>query len=457
MRNNKSGFGKVVFYLITIAAVCAGVFIYISPTFEKKVPTITFKDGIYWNLKDTLDLQLKDESGIKFYKVTYKDKDNEIVLFNKVLQNPEKILNLKIAPPALDMFFKGKVVKILVEAIDDSKWNFLEGNKSIKEFTVNIDKKRPQVNIISNSYAIRRGGSAIVIAQVNDENLKDAYISFSNQKRFELIPFYKEGYYIALIAWPVDVKEFTKVTLVASDKANNLVKTKIPLYIRKLKMKDSKINISSSFIKNVTVNVLETSSYNVPSSLEEIFVEGNNILRASNVKSIEDVSRKYMNKEMISKIELKAFKRLKNSATAAGFANRRHYYLDGQKIDEAWHLGMDWASYKRAPIKISNPGRVIFNDYLGIYGNTVIIDHILGLQTLYAHTSATNVNVGDYIQAGEQIANTGTTGAVLGDHLHFGVLVQGIEVNPLEWMDKTWMKSRIFDVIDEAKKVINNK
>ena len=234
MRNRKSSFGKVVFVLVLIIILCATVFLYISPVFEKKLPSISFKDGVYWNLKDKLNLQLSDNSGIKFYKVTYKDKDNEIVLFNEIMENPKTILNLKIAPPALDMFFKSKQVKIIVEVIDNSKWNFLEGNKLIKEFTVNIDKKRPVVNIIANSYAIRRGGSAIVIVEIKDENLKEAYISFSDKKRFELIPFYKKNHYISLIAWPVDIKKFTKVTLVANDKANNLIKTKIPLYIRKI-------------------------------------------------------------------------------------------------------------------------------------------------------------------------------------------------------------------------------
>ena len=57
----------------------------------------------------------------------------------------------------------------------------------------------------------------------------------------------------------------------------------------------------------------------------------------------------------------------------------------------------------------------------------------------------------------QKIATTGSTGAVFGDHLHFGVLVQGIEVNPLEWMDKSWIKTRISNILDEAKQVISSK
>lgn len=453
----KSSFGKVLFILVILAAAGASGFVYFSPLFEKVKPQIVFKDKQFWNLKDRLDLKFNDESGIKYYKVTYKDQENEIVLFDKVLENASKEVSLKITPPALDIFFKSKNVELNVEIVDNSKWNFLEGNKSVKTFKLFIDKKKPLVNIISNSYAIRRGGSAVIIAQIKDENLKDAYISFSDSKRFELIPFYKENYYMALIAWPVDVEKFTKVTLIATDKANNTIKTKVPLYIRTLKVKQSDIKISASFIRNVSSNVLETSGVNIPDTLKDTFVKTNHFLRAINVETIEKISKKYMNVEKQNDIKIKTFKRLTNAATAAGFANRRHYYLENEKIDDAWHLGLDWASIKRADIHASNKGRVIFNDYLGIYGNTIIIDHKYGLQTLYAHQSATNVSVGDFVEIGDKIGNTGTTGAVLGDHLHFGVLIQGIEVNPLEWMDKNWIKTRISDVILEAKKVIDQK
>ena len=457
MRNKRNGFGSIIFLLILAIIICSGVYLYFSPIFEKNSPKVSFSNVKFWNMKDILKLKLSDDSGIKYFKVTYKDEVNEVVLYDKVLIDPKKNMILDIKAPNFDMFFKGKKVTILVEAIDNSKWNFLEGNVISKEYTINIDRKKPSVNIISNSYAIRRGGSAIVIAEVKDQNLKDAYISFAGKQRFELIPFYKKNYFIAVIAWPVTIKDFSQVSLIAIDHANNVRKSKIPLYIRDLKIRDSDIKISSSFIKNVSTSVLETSSHTVPTSLEEIFVEQNRVLRNANVKTIEKISKKYMNRDLVKNVKIKRFKRLKNSATAAGFADRRHYYLDGEKIDQAWHLGMDWASYKKAPVRSTNEGRVIFSDYLGIYGNTVIIDHKLGIQTLYAHTSLINVSVGDHVNAGEQIANTGTSGAVLGDHLHFGVLIQGIEVNPLEWMDKTWIKTRIYDVIDEAKKVINNK
>lgn len=453
----KSSFGKILFLFLVVAAGTLAGFVYFSPLFEKNAPEIEFKSNVYWNMKDKLEIDINDESGIKYYKVIFKDGQKELILDTKILNEPKKVLNLKLNSPELDMFFKSKSVDIIVEAVDSSKWNLLEGNKSVKTFTLNVDRKKPLTSVVSNSFAIRRGGSALVVVKVEDENLKDAYISFNDEKRFELIPFYKENYYVSLIAWPVLIKDFKIVNLIASDKANNKSVTKVPLYIRGLKSKNSKIRIKDSFIQNVSVKVLEQSGKDIPNDLIEIFRKQNDMVRAENIAKIEEVSKKYMNKDFISDFKINTFKRLKNAATAGYFGQKRAYYHNDRKIHEAWHLGVDWASVKKADIYTRNAGTVIFNEYLGIYGNTIIIDHLLGLQTLYAHTSSSNVQLGQEVNANEKIGNTGVSGAVLGDHLHFGVLVQGVEVNPLEWMDKNWIKTRITDIMNEAKKVIDNK
>lgn len=84
-----------------------------------------------------------------------------------------------------------------------------------------------------------------------------------------------------------------------------------------------------------------------------------------------------------------------------------------------------------------------------------MVYHGLGLSTLYAHLTASDVSVGDVLESNVKIANTGNTGLALGDHLHFSVLVQGYEVWNAEWMDSNWIKLNITDVINEAKTIIN--
>ena len=456
-KKNKKSPLALLLSLILVVVVVGIAYLYLSPAFEQNKPTIESKQSIYWNLKSKVQIKIKDDTGIKYYKITFKDGSKNIVLAQKVMDSSQKEIILDIEPPKLDMFYKGQDTILEVEVVDNSKWNFLEGNKIIEKINVMIDTKKPIANVISNSRYIQRGGSGVVIVKVQDDNLEDAYISFNDTKKFKLIPFYKENYYIALIAWPMDISTFSRVNLMVIDKAENKTITKVPFYIQKKIVKQDNIQLTEKFIKNVSANVLEQSFEPVPEDMKEIFVYSNTVLRDKNIQTIEQSVTKNASIDRVDSFDINAFKRLRGSKTVAGYGDKRHYYLNGEKINEAWHLGIDWASVKKAPVRTSNEGKVIFKNYLGLYGNTIIIDHGMGLSTLYAHTSSQHVEVGENISKHKKIANTGSTGAVFGDHLHFGVLIQGVEVNPIEWMDNNWIKVRITDVIEKAKQSIDGK
>ena len=117
-------------------------------------------------------------------------------------------------------------------------------------------------------------------------------------------------------------------------------------------------------------------------------------------------------------------------------------------MDEQTHLGFDLASLAQAPVECSNDGVVIFADYLGIYGNTVIVDHGLGLQSLYAHLSSFDVGVGDEVRKGQSLGRTGQTGLAGGDHLHFTMVLHGTQVNPIEWWDPAWVRKRVLSRLE---------
>ena len=441
--------------IIIIAAVTA--FVFLSPIFEKNSPKVSLKSDIFWNLKAPLRVELSDDNAIQSYKISYNDGKNAQELKTNIISQTKGLITLDIIAPKLDRMSYPKNAILDIEVSDTSKWNFFRGNETKKQINVKVDRKKPTVNIINNSYLIRQGGSATVIAEVKDENLSDFYVSFNNEERFELIPFYKDNFYMAIIAWPITIEDFSKVSVVAVDKAKNKTVTKVPLYIKNLKKKIDKIKISDKFINKVSKEVLAKSGYDIPDEQADVFVLTNRDLRVDNVNTIKTEVRKNMDMDKVSKFNLRAFKQLKGSKTFAGYGERRHYYYKREKIDEAWHLGMDWASIKKAKIYSSNEGKVIFKDYLGIYGNTAIIDHGYGISTLYAHASALNLELNDEILSNQLIANTGSTGAVFGDHLHFGVLIQGVEVNPLEWMDRKWIKTNVTNIMNQAKKVIDTK
>ena len=145
-----------------------------------------------------------------------------------------------------------------------------------------------------------------------------------------------------------------------------------------------------------------------------------------------------------------AFKRLPRSASKASFGDQRTYMHNGVKIDEQTHMGQDLASVAHAPVPAANDGKVVFAEPLGIFGNLVIIDHGLGLQSLYSHMSEIHTSVGATVKKDDVIGLTGTTGLAGGDHLHFGILMHGIQVQPLDWFDAKWIKNTITDRLEAA-------
>jgi murein DD-endopeptidase MepM/ murein hydrolase activator NlpD len=135
----------------------------------------------------------------------------------------------------------------------------------------------------------------------------------------------------------------------------------------------------------------------------------------------------------------------------ARFADDRTYYYKGKKIDEQYHMGIDLASSANSPVEAGNNGKVIFAGKNGIYGLMVVIDHGQGIASLYGHLSEMKVAAGDLVKKGDVIGITGQTGLAGGDHLHFSMLVHGIFVNPLEWLDKHWIEDNITNKLDLIK------
>jgi murein DD-endopeptidase MepM/ murein hydrolase activator NlpD len=134
----------------------------------------------------------------------------------------------------------------------------------------------------------------------------------------------------------------------------------------------------------------------------------------------------------------------------SAFADHRTYIYKGKDVDQQVHLGFDLASYAGTPIVASNRGKVLFAEELGIYGNTVIIDHGMGVQSLYAHLSSIEVKPNDMVEKEQQLGRSGMTGMAGGDHLHFTMLVNGQMVNPVEWWDSHWIEDRILRKLRDA-------
>ena len=136
-------------------------------------------------------------------------------------------------------------------------------------------------------------------------------------------------------------------------------------------------------------------------------------------------------------------------AGRAQYADQRTYVYQGKAVDEETHLGVDIASLAQSEVRAANKGKVIFAEYLGIYGNTIILDHGQGLYSLYCHLSSIGVTPGSIAEKGQPMGKTGSTGMAGGDHLHLSMLVHGIFVTPVEWWDQHWIDVNIKAALNE--------
>jgi murein DD-endopeptidase MepM/ murein hydrolase activator NlpD len=447
---SKSPLGKILLGLIIVGA----VFIYTSPMFERSAPAIDIDNNGYWNLKKSIMVAMTDDSGVKSYKITMKTSEDETVLVHEQLINPEKSLNIEVKPPRTAYRLKDTEITLIVEANDASRWNLLNGNSIVKKYKLYIDKKRPQSSIIANSYKITKGGSALVIFKVTDENLKEIYIETQSDKKFKPQPFYKEGYYISLLAWPIKDENF-KATVVSKDHAGNISKTYIPLYLQQKNYKVSNIKLTDTFLKGKIAQLAQEfeETYGIENSIEQFKIINEDV-RMKNEKLIHELSS-VVPEEMINNFKINKMYPLKNAQVVASFGDHRKYSYNDKDISESYHLGLDLASNAMASIIPKNGGKVVYADYNGLYGHMPMIHHGLGLYTIYGHCSSVKVSADESVSANTDIANTGNSGYAMGDHLHFGVLVQGVEVRPAEWMDNQWIKLNITDIIKSSLEIIN--
>src|SRR5262249_28775701 len=113
------------------------------------------------------------------------------------------------------------------------------------------------------------------------------------------------------------------------------------------------------------------------------------------------------------------FVQLRNSQDESSFADHPTYFYKGTEADQQAQPGFDLAVTSNVKVLAANAGRVLNASWLGIYGNCIIIDHGMGVASLYGHLSSFEVNVGDTVTKGQTIGRSGMTGLAGGDHLHF--------------------------------------
>ncbi|MDD2383208.1 MAG: M23 family metallopeptidase [Sulfurospirillaceae bacterium] len=454
MRNQRKSSASLILGVLLLAMVGGVAYLYNSSLFERIPPSIVLEKEIDWNLKEPIVVHVKDNRGLRFVRATLSDGEKNAVLESREFKILEESVDLNLTFPRTGFGANKKVFELTVEATDASKWNFFEGNSFVAKSVIKVDTRRPELAIIGSSYKIMKGGAASVVFKAEDDAMKALYIETNFGKKFYPTPFYKNGYYVSLVAWPSRAENFS-ASIVAIDKAGNISKAHIPYFLQDKKYKTSTIALQDKFldgkIADLTAEVAPENN-----GLEHLkkFKFVNEDLRIGNENNILKVTSNVPT-QMINDFAVKTFYPLRNGKVVASFGDYRFYEYDKVPVSESYHLGLDLASNAQAGMQTSNDGVVVFARENGIYGNNIIISHGLGVYSLYGHCSSYLVKEGDVVKAGDVIAKTGMTGLALGDHLHFGMYVQGIDVRPEEWMDESWLKDNIFSIMNSAKKIID--
>ena len=118
------------------------------------------------------------------------------------------------------------------------------------------------------------------------------------------------------------------------------------------------------------------------------------------------------------------------AAITSGFGSTRTYTGGAQRV----HTGTDFGAGPGSPVMAAASGQVVMVDNLNIRGLATIIDHGRGVYTGYWHQSEAYVSPGDYVEQGQVIGAVGSSGRVSGPHLHWELWVNGIPVDPMQWV-----------------------
>lgn len=310
-----------------------------------------------------------------------------------------------------------------------------------------LDMTPPGIEVLSSQHNVRRGGAETVRYRIKGDSAGSGVMVGEN--RFEGFPAENGdgSEFVVIFVWAYDQPVEERVRLWAEDAVGNRMEILLPCQKIERKFRQRTLNVSDSFIDKVAPEILRLSP-DVQEQEDSLrtYLAINRDLRILNNRKIAEVST-----PVSGGIQWKEpFLQMRNSRVEALFADYRSYHYNGEKVDEQVHLGYDLASTANSPIEASNDGAVAFADNLGIYGNCIIIDHGLGLYSLYGHLSSLDVKAGKAVSRGEIIGRSGQTGLAGGDHLHYSMLVQGVQTNPLEWWDPSWVRLHVLDRVNPA-------
>jgi murein DD-endopeptidase MepM/ murein hydrolase activator NlpD len=396
-------------------------------------------------VKTTLAIEAGDAgSGLKEVKVTFSQGDRHQVVLDRHFPpggEPGKAAELPVTlePKALG-FKEGKAT--LAVLVRDRSWrNWFQGRSQTLTREVVIDLVPLTLGFQSVSHLLHAGGTGLICYRLNKPAKESGillggrlYQGFPNPKG-------KDGEYVVLFPVPREAAGQIQAELEARPSLGTEVKQVVSLKVKPRKWRRDNMNLTDGFLTKVAASFPVAH----PQDLLQAYLEVNRDLRRRNHERFIQICSHSQPQPLWSG----AFTRFLGKPMAR-YGDQRTYLYQGKTVDHQVHLGEDLASLINSPVPAANNGVVVLAEPLGIYGQTVILDHGLGVFSSYSHLSQINVKVGDRVEKGTPVGKTGMTGLAGGDHLHFAMIIQGEFVDPLEWWDAHWLRDQVERVWAQA-------
>jgi len=442
------------FLLIVIAIVAAAVVFGATIKFESRAPGLAFEPDLpdYLGPKQSFRLTASDEGqGLRSVRVVITQDDRSHVLAEEswpgqlgLLGSGQTGAELEVTLDPRQLELTDGPARLSALARDHSWRESFHGNKTELAREIIIDTRPPAIDVISRLHYLTRGGCGLVVYRVSEEGRSGVAL---DDLFFPSLPVEAADPRLrqCLFSLPYNLGPEKKPVIKAFDLAGNESFAAFNHSIRSRRLRHRKINITPAFL---TTELAEFRAHypDLPGNDIEAFLVINRDIRRQSNGTIREITLPLTPQKLWEG----AFIQLANSARTAGFADQRTYFFEGREIDRQVHMGLDLASTAQADVPAGNRGRVVLADYLGIYGQTVILDHGQGLYSLYGHLSSLAVVVGQELEAGEKLGRTGKTGLAGGDHLHMAMICHGVYVNPLEWLDGRWIEHNITAKVEAA-------
>lgn len=436
--STKKRLSPILFLVLVVIGIMGGAY-YLAPRFERDAPQIRLvPDSGVLGLAP-IEIGVADQgTGLKSVTATLSVGGSEHTLAAEQFAQPVPEKKISVVLSSKLTGVKEGPALLRIRARDDSLWNFFHGNETVVEKNLTIDITPPTVELIADDRYVNFGGVGVIVYKSSADTATSGvriggYFFPGFQGQIKTHP----DHFVALFAHPHNVAADTRAVLVATDKAGNTREMPLVYELKNVKYKKSTIVLTDNFLQKITPLLSDVGARQ--GTPKDVFIRINKGLRKENEDRIMAITRK----STPSILWKGAFSQLSNSKVEANFADERTYTYDNEPIDTAYHLGYDLSVTKHYPVEAANSGTVAFAGDLGIYGNVVILDHGLGLFSLYGHLSSIDVKVGDSINQRQIMGKTGETGLAGGDHLHYGVYLNGVAVLPVEWWDQKWITDNI--------------